>query len=71
MELYIKHFSKLTAEELYRILAARSEIFVVEQDCVYQDLDGKDLRMALPLIAACLTRAYPMNTKVPSAELSR
>ena len=43
MELYIKHFSELTAEELYRILAARSEIFVVEQDCVYQDLDGKDL----------------------------
>lgn len=43
MELYIKHFSELTAEELYRILAARSEIFVVEQDCVYQDLDGKDI----------------------------
>jgi ElaA protein len=28
---------------LYRILALRTEVFVVEQDCVYQDLDGRDL----------------------------
>jgi ElaA protein len=28
---------------LYRILALRSEVFVVEQDCVYADLDGRDL----------------------------
>ncbi len=43
MELYIKHFNELTTMELYRILRARAEIFVVEQDCVYQDLDNKDL----------------------------
>ena len=43
MNLYIKHFSELTTMELYRILRARAEIFVVEQDCVYQDLDNKDL----------------------------
>ncbi len=43
MNLYIKHFSELTAMELYKILRARAEIFVVEQDCVYQDLDNKDL----------------------------
>jgi ElaA protein len=28
---------------LYRLLALRSEVFVVEQDCPYQDLDGRDL----------------------------
>ncbi len=43
MNLYIKHFNELTTLELYRILRARAEIFVVEQDCVYQDLDNKDL----------------------------
>jgi len=37
-----KTFSELNTQELYAILQLRSEIFVVEQDCVYQDLDGKD-----------------------------
>ena len=37
-----KTFSELTTQELYEILQLRSEVFVVEQDCVYQDLDGKD-----------------------------
>ena len=38
----VKTFSELTLQELYRILQLRSEVFVVEQDCVYQDIDGKD-----------------------------
>lgn len=38
----VKSFSELTLQELYRILQLRSEVFVVEQDCVYQDIDGKD-----------------------------
>jgi ElaA protein len=33
----------LDPRTLYRILALRSEVFVVEQDCVYLDLDGRDL----------------------------
>ncbi len=37
-----KFFLDLTTEELYEILALRSAIFVVEQNCVYQDIDGKD-----------------------------
>ena len=32
----------MTKEELYDLLQLRSEVFVVEQDCVYQDIDGKD-----------------------------
>tara|TARA_Y100000385_G_scaffold182065_1_gene188038 strand:+ start:605 stop:1045 length:441 start_codon:yes stop_codon:yes gene_type:complete len=39
----IKRFNDLSIHELYVILQLRSEVFVVEQDCVYQDLDNKDL----------------------------
>ncbi|QMU63394.1 MAG: GNAT family N-acetyltransferase [Flavobacteriaceae bacterium] len=42
MEFIVKKFSKLTIEELYRILRLRSEVFVVEQNCIYQDIDNKD-----------------------------
>ena len=37
-----KTFSELNNEELYQILRLRTEVFVVEQNCVYQDLDNKD-----------------------------
>ncbi|WP_078085766.1 GNAT family N-acetyltransferase [Microbulbifer mangrovi] len=35
-------FDQLTSTELYEILRARQEVFVVEQECAYQDTDGKD-----------------------------
>lgn len=38
-----KTFNELTPHELYAILQLRSEVFVVEQNCVYQDMDNKDL----------------------------
>lgn len=44
----IKSFEDLSIHELYDILKLRSEIFVVEQNCVYLDLDGKD-KVALHL----------------------
>ena len=37
-----KRFSDLTAEELYEILKSRNEIFVIEQDCIFQDCDDRD-----------------------------
>lgn len=37
-----KKFSELTVEELYQILRLRNEVFVVEQNCVYQDCDEND-----------------------------
>lgn len=37
-----KTFNDLSPEELYSILQLRSEVFVVEQNCVYQDMDDKD-----------------------------
>ena len=38
----IKRFYELSTLELYSLLQLRSEVFVVEQNCVYQDVDGKD-----------------------------
>jgi ElaA protein len=38
----IKPFNELSLPELYKCLQLRSEVFVVEQNCVYQDIDGKD-----------------------------
>ena len=42
MDYFLKQFHQLTVDELYGILKLRAEVFVVEQDCAYQDLDGKD-----------------------------
>lgn len=38
----IKTFDELSKKELYSLLQLRAEVFVVEQDCVYQDIDDKD-----------------------------
>lgn len=38
----IKRFEALSLTELYQLLELRAEVFVVEQNCVYQDIDGKD-----------------------------
>ena len=42
MELITRTFSQLSTEELYDIMVLRSEVFVVEQNCVYLDPDGID-----------------------------
>ena len=42
LTLHKKLFSELTTDELYELLRIRSEVFVVEQNCVYQDMDGDD-----------------------------
>ncbi|MGN6291576.1 MAG: GNAT family N-acetyltransferase [Chitinophagaceae bacterium] len=38
----LKKFEELTAPELYAMLRLRTEVFVVEQNCVFQDMDNKD-----------------------------
>ena len=40
--LHKKTFQELTTDELYELLRVRSEVFVVEQNCVYQDMDNDD-----------------------------
>jgi ElaA protein len=42
MELKVKGFHELSLHELYKILEKRNEVFVLEQNCRYQDCDGKD-----------------------------
>ena len=42
LNIITKSFNELTVQELYNILKLRSEIFVVEQNCVYLDMDDKD-----------------------------
>lgn len=42
IEWYCKRFDELTVKELYSVLEARSTVFVVEQRCVYVDIDGRD-----------------------------
>ncbi len=49
LEWKIKRFETLSTKELYDILLLRAEVFIVEQNCVYQDIDGKDEK-ALHLI---------------------
>ncbi len=42
IKIEVKAFEKLSTKELHDILRLRSQIFVVEQDCIYEDVDGKD-----------------------------
>ncbi|HWC52802.1 MAG TPA: hypothetical protein VG676_04380, partial [Chitinophagaceae bacterium] len=42
MNWIIKKFDELSPHELYAILQLRNEVFVVEQNCVFQDADNKD-----------------------------
>lgn len=71
-----KTFQELTTNELYELLALRSEVFVVEQQCVYQDVDGYD-QNAHHLLAyrdgelAAYTRLLAPGVKYPSASLGR
>lgn len=44
MEIEVKNFDELDKKELYLMLQLRSEVFVIEQDCIYPDIDGKDER---------------------------
>ena len=72
----IKRFHELTLEELYRILQLRTEVFIVEQNCVYQDPDGKD-QFAWHLMAiedeklAAYTRILPPGVSYESPAIGR
>ncbi len=42
MSFKIKKFNELSVEEIYEILKIRNEVFIVEQECPYEDCDDKD-----------------------------
>lgn len=76
MELKIKHFSELTPHELYKIFKARCAVFIVEQNCPYQDIDEFDvaayhlwLEENGELLA--YVRVLPQNTMYENASIGR
>lgn len=72
----VKYFNELSIDELYDLLQLRSEVFVVEQDCVYQDIDGKD-RKALHILGyksdklVAYTRAFKPGDYFEKASIGR
>jgi|SRR5690625_325714 len=71
-----KGFSELTTEELYQILRLRSEVFVVEQDCVYQDIDNQDQKahhvlMNLKDELIAYARIFPPEVYFKEASIGR
>ena len=67
---------RLHIKTFYELLRIRSEVFVVEQDCVYQDLDGNDqtaihiwLTKGGKIVAMC--RICPEGTKMPNTSIGR
>ena len=72
----IKPFNELSSTELYEILQLRSEVFVVEQNCVYQDIDGKDKKAIHVLgyyegVLAGYSRLFKPNDYFPDSSIGR
>lgn len=76
MKILVKKFEELRLHELYELLQLRSEVFVVEQDCVYQDIDGKDEK-ALHVLGyeeeklVAYTRIFPPGIYFKEAAIGR
>ncbi len=75
-EIHKKEFYQLTLAELYELLRVRSEVFVVEQNCVYQDLDGDDqqaihLWMTVEGRVVALARVCPAGTHMQEVSIGR
>ena len=75
-ELHVKRFEELTNKELYELLRIRSSVFIVEQKCVYQDLDQLDytsthlwITKGKKTIAMC--RICPPGTYMEALSLGR
>ena len=84
-KLHIKTFQELTVDELYELLRVRSEVFVLEQDCVYQDMDGDDKEAIHVWLTECvseeeklegekvvaLARVCPAGVHLPTISIGR
>ncbi|GAA0431430.1 GNAT family N-acetyltransferase [Lentibacillus halophilus] len=76
MEWYVKTFNELSNDELYAILKLRMDIFVMEQNCMYSELDNYDqtsfhyfLKDGHEIVAN--VRILPAETKFPEASIGR
>jgi ElaA protein len=71
-----KNFNQLTNQELYDLLQLRAEIFVVEQTCIYNDLDGLD-KEAIHLVVKnndeiiATSRLLKPGTRFPDFSIGR
>ena len=63
-QLHIKNFQQLTVDELYELLRVRTEVFVVEQDCVYQDMDGDDKQAIHVWLTETVTKGVSEDEKL-------
>lgn len=75
-ELHKKTFQELSIDELYELLRIRSEVFVVEQNCVYQDLDYDDQKSIHLWITAenkvvALCRVCPKGVHMKEISIGR
>jgi ElaA protein len=82
MNWLLKKFDELTVHELYAILQLRNEVFAVEQNCVYRDMDDKD-QQSWHLMGwskeespgkkqlAAYTRILPPGLSYPEASIGR
>ena len=76
MEIRVRTFGQLSTGELYELLRLRSEVFVVEQQCIYLDMDGKDAKALHVLgyqsekLAAC-TRLFAPGDYFEQASIGR
>lgn len=71
-----KKFNDLTPSELYAIIRLRNEVFVVEQNCVFQDADNKDqecwhLMGMKDNVLVAYTRLLPAGLAYPEASIGR
>lgn len=76
MTLHKKTFRELTTDELYELLRVRSDVFVVEQNCVYQDLDYDDqkaihLWLTVEDKVVALARVCPADTHMKEISIGR
>ena len=74
--LHKKTFQQLTTDELYELLRVRSDVFVVEQNCVYQDMDYDDqqsihLWLTEEDQVVALARVCPAGTHMPDISIGR
>ena len=76
MTLHKKTFQELTTDELYEVLRVRNDVFVVEQNCVYQDLDYDDqkaihLWLTVEDKVVALARVCPADTHMKEISIGR
>lgn len=74
--LHKKTFHQLTIDELYELLRVRADVFVVEQDCPYQDLDCDDqsaihLWLTVGEKTVALARVCPKGTHMEETSIGR